>query len=682
MLTTPLHAVGRCAIAIFLLTVISAPTVRPVFPKPQIDSSSRTFFDLGLEATDWVRLFQVVPPSEGWGISYHDSRAWGLDPYYYSNGTITSDTEGIKAGDPQRSAFLMGGHDAGLGAFAALDAYLASHDEGYREMFEVYYGYFKRAQLPSNASSTKLSTYTIDGRGQTVDESGYWAEQTNIVANPNSSIGNASDNVQLVAAFPAAEHGDPIAATLIAHYRLTHNQTSLNMLTKYANWLLRVQIKTGEYSGAFPVTQYHWLTGWKPRMYETTESAWILCELYKITLNQTYLRGAISAGDYMLSRQFANSTDIFVQGALPYEWNRTQYSRLVSTNHAGFTILAWTDLYRLTRNTAYLTAARRYADWLLNMQVTTQNYQWGDHKFANDSLAAGGYYYGYDTVNHSFGWRTALSLWSAAYAIPGLLTLGRELNDPRYLQSARMAIEWLPKMRFTDQRLTPLQALGTVKNIKSSYWGRYAQFYQPDWSEVEKAGIPKFVSDVSANKSALHSSHLTWFEQTYSLDFALADYEMASRGPQFMKMIWSWWPSLGFEPRYGADVAFGMFAMANFLGYEHEIITAKAKFAYVSNAVYALGENRPHLLRMYHRAQLLFSSAARDFRDGWYAVALFKLRKAESLTNWILPRLGQFEFPDLEWMNQVALLTAISVTSVLIGLTHSQKSKGRTRSRR
>ena len=125
----------------------------PTLAVQQSDLASR-YYGLGLEATDWITSFQVTPLNASWGIPYQDQRTWGLDPFYYENGTITAGTGGITAGQRQTLAFLIAGHDAGLGASAALDAYLQTKDPRYLNVFNVYYDYFQNAQIPSGRAST------------------------------------------------------------------------------------------------------------------------------------------------------------------------------------------------------------------------------------------------------------------------------------------------------------------------------------------------------------------------------------------------------------------------------------------------------------------------------------------------------------------------------------------------
>ena len=615
----------------------------PTLAVQQSDLASR-YYGLGLEATDWITSFQVTPLNASWGIPYQDQRTWGLDPFYYENGTITAGTGGITAGPRQTLAFLIAGHDAGLGASAALDAYLQTKDPRYLNVFNVYYDYFQNAQIPSGRASTPaLILSTINGHNITLDNGGYWAEQSDVSAGPDARYGTQDDSAKLHAAFPSPEHGNLIAAALISYYRWAHDKSALQLLNRYGNWLVKLQIKTGNYTGAFPVTQYYWNLGWKPRMYETTESAWILAELYLLTANVTYLNSAVAAGQYMLSRQFTSGewVNTPVYGALPYEWNRTKYTTTVSTNHAGFTLLAWTQLYRLTGDERYLSAAETYAKWLMSWQVTSADMAWGNHTYANDPMAVGGYYYGYDTEKHKFGSDVALSLWSAAYSIRGLLFLTETTSDETYARSAGLAADWLTRMRYPDTTLIPLQTLAITKYVSSSWWGLYPQFYQPDMGEVEKAGIPSFVKEGQTNPQAILNLNPTWFERTYSVDFNLIDYQMASRGPQFMKMVWSWWPNLGFEPRYGADIAFGAFTIGNYLTFDEKFQSLQANLMEIerltSDQTLGLPKN---ITTSYQQAKQLANDAERNFNESWYSAAMAKVGDASALAQETIKELG------------------------------------------
>lgn len=661
-ITTLIH----CFCVLILIAILMNQSLVVSALSTQSSESETRYAKLGLEAANWIASFQVTPLNDSWGIPYKDERAWGLDPYFFENGTITAGVGNIAGGERQKLAYLIGGHDAGEGANAALDAYLETGNPKYLEIFNVYYGYFLGSQIPGTRTTTQAHALLGAGKNITVDNSGFWAEQASVSAGVNGNYGSESDETNLQAIYPAAEHGNPIAITLIAYYRFTHDQAALAMLNRYGSWLVGTQIHNGEYAGAFPVTQYYWAVGWKPRMYETTESAWVLAELYLLTGNQTYLNSAEAAGQYMLSRQFIGPEweNTPVYGALPYEWNETHYTNSVSTNHAGFTILAWTQLYRITGESRYLEAAEKYADWLLSFQVTDTNTVWGNHTFANDSMAVGGFYYGYQTTNHQFGWRVAESLWSAGYAIPALLMLSRITSNNRYGGSAFLAADWLDRMRYSDSTLIPLQALAIIKYPLSSWWGLYPQYYQPDMGEVEKAGIVSFVNQGKMNQSSIRDQQPTWFEKTFNVDFNMIDYEMASRGPTAMKMVWSWWPNIGFEPRYGGDIAFGAFAIDSYLTFNATSYEAAQILEQIDqitgNDTTSLPQN---ITASYNEAAKLVAAAQENFNLGWYTVARGQINDALTFANAALSELQPL-IPLRQ--NNSTLLTLLAAAAVII----------------
>ncbi len=663
------------------------------FPPPSAFASenslrSSRYFNLGVKATDWITSFEVTSLNKSWGIPYQNPQTWGLDPYYFENGTITAETAGIVAGEKQQLAFLIGGHDSGLAASAALGAYLHTKNPKYLEILGTYLDYFRNSQIPNGHEVQ--STKNALGQNVTIDNSGFWAEQADVSAGPDGRYGTADDSAVLHAVFPAAEHGNPIADALISYYRWTHDFGMLQLLNRYGSWLVRTQIKAGNYSGAFPVTQYYFALGWKPRMFENSESAWILAELYLLTGNRTYLDSAVAAGEYMLSRQFTAEkwvhTTVF--GALPYESNGAKYTYAVSTNHAGFTLLAWAQLFRLTGNMEFLIAAEMYANWLLSFQVTPATIGWGNHTYANDSMAVGGYYYGYDTEKHEYDWRVALSLWSAAYAIRGLLLLSQTTKNATYLDSALLAADWLTGMRYADASLIPLQALAITKYVSSSWWGLYPQFYQPEMSQVEKAGIPSFVNSYRLGSSALQDPKPTWFERTFDVNFNLADYEMASRGPQFMKMIWGWWPSVGFEPRYGGDIAFGTFAIANYLSFNNSLMRLEPMLGEINQLTSDASLGIPANIKSSSmRIRQLVIEAQRNFNASWYTPATSQIDEASGLAQETIKELGML-VPILQ-TNRNILLTLATIIAVfaaidayvLYKLKHSSYRRGPKRRR-
>jgi rhamnogalacturonyl hydrolase YesR len=611
---------------LFLITILLLLPF-PVSSYPEQSSEASNYFRLGIEATDWITEFQFTPLGSSFGIPFNNSMVWGLDPFVYTNGTVTGGYPEIPAGERQTLGYQIGGHDSGEAAYATLEAYLFTGDPVYLDKFNIYLDYFKRSQLPSRYVDT--NSISENSSNMTLDNSGYFAEQVNADAGQDGVFGTTDDDIRLVAAFPAAEHGNPIAYALMLYYKITNDPETLDMLEKYGDWLVRSQIKEGNYTGAFPVTQYYYhVKGWQPRMFETTQSAWILAEIYSLSKDQKYLEAAERTAKYMQERQYTDNNtwnDTLIVGALPYEWKASEekpqeYNPNVLTNHAGYALMAWLRLYEITEKEEYLTSARNYADWLLSMQVTSENYPWGDHTFANDTNAIGGYYYSYNPQNHTHGKGTFQSLWSASFGAKGLLLAYQMTGNERYLYSAKMAFQWLANMRYDDQKDIPLQALGEIKHIRSSYWGPYSQAYQPNMTLVEEAGIPEFVQRGLANKESIRSTNSTWYEKTFGVDFNIINFEMAARGERYMKMIWSWWPNIGFEPRYGGDVATGFFAMAWYLKAVEDLEMADVALEDLEEDVansYLADEHE----KILESIRIKTENAHQEFQSGWYSIA-------------------------------------------------------------
>jgi hypothetical protein len=289
--------------------------------------------------------------------------------------------------------------------------------------------------------------------------------------------------------------------------------------------------------------------------------------------------------------------------------------------------LAWLRLYDITGKEEYLASALDYADWLLSMQVTPENYPWGDHTFANDLYAVGGYYYSYNPQNHTHGKGTFQSLWSASFGAKGLLLAYQMTGDDRYFDSALLALQWLANMRYDDQKDIPLQALGRFKHVRSSYWGLYPQGYQPNMTLVDEGGILGFVDRGLADKESIRNRNLTWYEKTFGVDFNTINFEMASRGERYMKLLWSWWPDIGFEPRYGGDVAAGFFTMAWYLNALEELEMGNEALEVLEEAVTNsyLAEEHAKILQS---AQIENENVRREFQAGWYSIASLMTRSS------------------------------------------------------
>jgi hypothetical protein len=89
-----------------------------------------------------------------------------------------------------------------------------------------------------------------------------------------------------------------------------------------------------------------------------------------------------------------------------------------------------------------------------------------------------------------------------------------------------------------------------------------------------------------------------------------------------MKMVWSWWPNIGFEPRYGGDIAFGAFAIDGYLTFNTTFRTATEILRQIDrltgNNTGVLPENAT---ATYSQAKKLITAAAQNFNLGWYAIA-------------------------------------------------------------
>jgi len=181
---------------------------------------------------------------------------------------------------------------------------------------------------------------------------------------------------------------------------------------------------------------------------------------------------------------------------------------------------------------------------------------------------------------------------------------------------------------------------------------------------VETAGIVSFVQKGMKNMSSIRDQQSTWFEKTFGVDFNLIDYDMASRGPTFMKMTWSWWPNLGFEPRYGGDIAFGAFAIDSYLTFNASSYEAAQILEQIGqmtgNDTTSLPQN---ITSSYNDALKLVTAAQENFNLGWYTVAKGQIDDALTYANAALSELQPL-IPLRE--NNTILLTLLAVAVVII----------------
>ncbi|MBM3897189.1 MAG: hypothetical protein FJ358_01485 [Thaumarchaeota archaeon] len=631
-------------LAVVIISISFLPTSLAQSPK----SMSFEYYLRGVEAAEWISSFAITPPEAGWGIPYHNSSAWGLDPFWYDNATIMGGAAGITAGEKQNMAFLIGGHDSGLAAQALLRSYLFTKDPAYLARFTIYLDYFRRAQMPSpHVAVRAISNVTVGNLTFLIDNSGYFAEQSNVLAGKDGIYGTQDDNVVLVSSFPSPEHGNPIAKAIILYYDITGDKSVLPLLTKYAEWLLRIQVKSGNYSGAFPVTPQSYIQRrWLPRMFETTESATVLLEMHRITENATYLRAAENAAKLMLRLQYdpTKTNDTKIDGSLPYIWAGTRFNPDPLTNHAGYSLSAWILAHQFTGNSTYLYGqggtkerptggAAKYAEWLLSWQTTSSLLPWGDHSYSNDTNAIGGFYYAYNvTGRNREGFAKAQAVWSAAGAISPLLQFSEITGLSKYRESAKLAAEWLAKMRYDDAEHRQVQGLTIFKTYRGSWWGLYPQSYMPDAKETQI--LKDYVQKGSVNITAISKpdASKTWFERTFSIDFNIELFKTASKGIKYMKMMWSWWPDLGFEPRYGGDVARGYFDMANYLHASDLILETgeeRASIKTVLAQVSRFGSEIRDAIAMLAEADSYYSKGVEHFQQGRWELSVQNIFSAK-----------------------------------------------------
>ena len=164
---------------------------------------------------------------------------------------------------------------------------------------------------------------------------------------------------------------------------------------------------------------------------------------------------------------------------------------------------------------------------------------------------------------------------------------------------------------------------------------------------------------------------------------------MASRGPQFMKMIWSWWPDLGFEPRYGGDIAFGAFTIGNYLTFDEKFQSLQASLMQIeqltSDQTLGLPKNAT---TSYQQAEQLASDADRNFNDSWYSAAMAEVDNASALANETIRELGilvpvlQTNRTELESMGTVIAALVIVNVYLYYSLSKRPRQQALQRSKR
>jgi hypothetical protein len=589
------RSIEKC-LAFFLALSVAISALIPLSRSPQLNP----YLEAAVEAVRWGLQFYITPPDFGYGIPSHNEKAWGFGQYYYSNGT------GSPGGGTWLDEYiLIGGHDAGQYGLAALQAYEVTNDPFFLEYFErVFFPHYKKVQAPN--PDWGIPEYVqVDGWNCSLR--GYFIEQASYKPGSDGVYGTEDDEVTLASAWASAEHGNPIAFALMKYYELTGDEEALRLVEEYANWVIEQIYDEGtDFPGAVGAILAEALANTPPRIFETAESAWFLVELHVLTGKERYLEAAERIGRFMLETQWREDwnririplpppQDKRIVGGLPYLWYDTLNSTITNstlTTYAGFVLMAWTRLYEVTGKTAYLYGvngsssdvkggALAYADWLLSMQVTPGDYEWGDHKYSDDPHAVGGFYYGFMVRDPWVPRMNELDVfqyvWSAAYSIPGLLRLYEITTDSRYLRAARLAGDWLLGLRRDIDGKFPLFTIaGNYSYKDGGFWGLYPQRYMPDDTSIEP--IRLFYEAGLLNLESIMKKELSWYEKRFGVDLNLEIWREAGRGEKYMKemafspplgeryigsLIWHLmefsFPDVGFEPRYCSDVALGLF---------------------------------------------------------------------------------------------------------------------------
>lgn len=171
------------------------------------------------------------------------------------------------------------------------------------------------------------------------------------------------------------------------------------------DWLCRAHDATG---GKGMSSGYSWLDGWQDPYPETTGYVIPTFLNYaRISGNQQYVERARRMADWEIEIQLATGA---VRGGIGVN----SYPIVFNT---GQVILGWTAMYRHTSDTRYLYAARRAADWLVDIQ--DDDGKWSKHTF--------------NSMPHAYHSRVAWPILEV-YALT---------KDAKYRQAAEQHVRWV-----------------------------------------------------------------------------------------------------------------------------------------------------------------------------------------------------------------------------------------------
>lgn len=169
------------------------------------------------------------------------------------------------------------------------------------------------------------------------------------------------------------------------------------------------------------------------------------------------------------------------------------------------------------------------------------------------------------------------------------------------------------------------------------------------------------------------------------MNFNEIDYQMASRGDQYMKMIWARWPDVGFEPRYGGDIAFGEYAIANYLAYQDKLRAAQSDIHEIEELTNNQTSYLPtNVTTSYLFARALLNDAMCNFSDGWLAIAVAELGNATRLAEFALKELAvltPLNSSRTTVQIETAALLALMIFTITINVYWYRKIRQRSSSR-
>ena len=451
-----LALLGLCAILVVLNPAFIQASV--IFPRDLSPNSRTEFLMLALEATDWMMQFQITPSACSWGWHTPSSEAWGGLAGYYTRNYLWAAIYGAES----PNITYIASHDTGWFMQCCVKAYTHTRDSKYLAAAQLAADWAMRLQIgysnwpatfESNyvalAKQNRSVTYSFTKSKIPSDAVGSFAEGMFFFSGVPPGFGQwgGKANFAQPAWWIAPEHSNPLINGLLDLYEITGNQTYKTAAIRASSWLLTIQNEQGGVYTCLPSTAYG------VRLGDTLESISTWIRIYQLTGNQTYLKAATKAGDFVLSSQYRNKTEE-TYGGFPY-LSKTLGERHIKsafTGDAAGAIVALLQLYQCTRNASYLcgcngideqptSGAIIAAEFLLRSQLTPFYYSWGKHWYWNQRKAMGGILFGFIPEDQRYSeWQMG---GAATAAVEALLRLDKIQPRHEYIKAAGLILRWL-----------------------------------------------------------------------------------------------------------------------------------------------------------------------------------------------------------------------------------------------